>query len=204
MRKSFSVPRRNMSGEGTPISEATRFLCRSSTVAIGWPLKPTMVSPCCKPVDRRRATRFHFHDQHTAVVRQFVKSNDARMERHVLASHTDRAAPDVAVLDQPTRDEMRGVARDGEADSLGRQDDRGVHADDFARAVQKRTAGIPGIQGRIGLDDLVHQTAGLGTHRASERADDSGSHSLLKSIRRTDRDRDLPNRIRDESASRAC
>ena len=97
----------------------------------------------------------------------------------------------MAFFDQPTRDEMRGVARDGEADSLSGQDDRGVHADDFARAVQQRTAGIPGIQRRIGLDDLVHQSARLRAHGAPERTDDSGGHSLLESIGGTNRDRDL-------------
>jgi hypothetical protein len=38
---------------------------------------------------RRWATRFHFHDQHSTLVGQFVESNDSRMEWHVLASHAN-------------------------------------------------------------------------------------------------------------------
>src|ERR1044071_2136398 len=88
---------------------------------------------------------------------------------------------------------MCSVARDGEADSLRGQNDCGIHADDFARAVQKRTAGIPGVQRRIGLDDLVHQTARLRPHRAPKRTNNSSGYSLLKTIGRTDRNRDLAN-----------
>ena len=73
-------------------------------------------------------------DEHAAILCQPVKAHHARMQRHVLARHADRAAPDAAFLDQPRGDELRGVARDGEADALRRQNDRGVHADDFARA----------------------------------------------------------------------
>ena len=115
------------------------------------------------------------------------------MERHVLSRDSNRTPPDVTIFDQPAGDEMRGVARDREADALGRQDDRRVHADDFAGAVQERTAGVAGIERGIGLDDFIHQTPGFSAHRATERAHDSRGHSLLKSIRRANRDRDLAN-----------
>ena len=68
----------------------------------------------------------------------------------------NRAAPDIAVLDQPSRDKVRGVTGDGEANTLGRQNDRGIHANDFARAVEKRSTGVPRIERGIGLNDLIH------------------------------------------------
>ncbi len=48
-----------------------------------------------------------------------------------------------------------GCARDGEAQafvSAGLGEDEGVHAHDFAAHVHQRTAGISGIDRRVGLD----------------------------------------------------
>src|SRR5205085_4060995 len=49
IKKNFSLPRITITGEATPISEATSRLCRSSMVAIGWPLKPTTMSLSRRP-----------------------------------------------------------------------------------------------------------------------------------------------------------
>ena len=51
------------------------------------------------------------------------------MNRNGLPRHTDVAARDVAVADQPRRDELGRVDADGEADALRAHDHGGVDAD---------------------------------------------------------------------------
>ena len=88
-------------------------------------------------------------------------------------------------------DALGRVGGDGEADALRRQDDRRVDADDVARRIDQRPAGIAGIERGIGLDDVVEQTSRLAAHRAAERADDARGHRMLESVRAADGDRDL-------------
>ena len=83
----------------------------------------------------------------------------ARGTGHVLAGDADVAAPDPPVANQLRRDESRRVARDGERQSLRRLNHRRVDADHFALRRHERPAGIAGIQRRIGLQHVVHQTA---------------------------------------------
>ena len=89
------------------------------------------------------------------------------MNGHVLAGNPDPAAADETFLDQPRRHELGGVAGDGKTNSLRGKNDRGVYPDDFTARIDQRAAGIPGIQCRIGLDDIVNQPTGLGAHGAA-------------------------------------
>ena len=63
----------------------------------------------------------------------------------VLAGDTDVAAPHAPVTDQARRDETSGVAGDGEAAALRRQDDRGVDADHLAARVTSGPPELPGL-----------------------------------------------------------
>ena len=56
----------------------------------------------------------------------------------------------------------------------------------------RRAARISRIKRRVRLDDVIHQTAGLRAHRSTKRANDPGRYRLLKTVRRSDGDRDLP------------
>ena len=143
------------------------------------------------PGARRGAVALDLRDQHAPFARQFMKTHDAGMKGHILSGHADGAAADPAVLNQPAGDKLRRIAANGEADALRRQDDRRVDADDFADAIDQRASGVAGIERGIGLNDIVHQTPGFGTHGSTQGADDSGSHRLLKPIGRADGDRDL-------------
>ena len=80
---------------------------------------------------------------------------------------------------------------DREAESLRRQDRRGVDADHVAARRHQRPAGVAGIQRRVGLDDVVHQPPGLRRAATAERADDAGGHRVMEAERVADRDRDL-------------
>ena len=65
-------------------------------------------------------------------------------------------------------------------------------ADHFAARRHERTAGVAGIERRVGLDDVVHQPAGPRPQRSAQRADHAGGHRVLEAVRVADGDRDLP------------
>ena len=86
------------------------------------------------------------------------------MQRDVLPGNSDVASADAAVPDQSRRDELGSVDADGEADSLGHGNDRRIHADDLSTRIDQRAAGVPGIEGGVGLDHAVDQSPALGAH----------------------------------------
>ncbi len=139
----------------------------------------------------RRAARFHGHHQQSRFHRQIVEPHHPPVQFHVLAAHADVAAPDFAVLDQPAGDVLGRVNRDGEADALRRQNHRAVHADDFAARIDQRPAGIARVQRRVGLDDVVHQPAGIRAQRPAQRAHHARRHGVLKAVRIADGDGEL-------------
>ena len=103
-----------------------------------------------------RAAGLDADDLDAALDPEPVKPDDARVQRHVLPRHADRRTPDAAFLYQPRRDELRGVAGDGETDALRGQDDRRVDADDLARAVDQRSAAVAGVERGVCLENVVH------------------------------------------------
>ena len=104
----------------------------------------------------------------------------AARELDRLTDHADVASPHAPVANETRRDELRRIRRDRETDSLGTGDDCRVHADNFATRVHKRAAGVPRIQGGVGLDDAVDQAPGLRPHRPAQRTHDAGGDCRLK------------------------
>jgi len=115
------------------------------------------------------------------------------MQRHILATHADVAAPDFALFDEPAGDMLCGIDAERKANALRGQNDSGIDADNFAARIDQRSAGIAGIQRRIGLDDVIDEPARIGAERAAQRANDAGSDGALKTVRIANRDRKLPN-----------
>ena len=70
-------------------------------------------------------------------------------------------------------------------------DDRGVDADDPAAAVDERAAAVAGVQGGVGLDDVVHQVAGDAAQRPAQGADDAGGDGRFEAERAADGDDEL-------------
>lgn len=137
------------------------------------------------------AAGFDAGDEDAVFDRQVVKPDDAPVDGHFLADDADPTAADSSLLDQPCGDEFGGVAGDGEADALGGQYHRRIHADDFATRIHQRAAGISWVQGGVGLDHVVNQPAGLGAHGTSQRANHTGGDGVLESVRAADGDGDL-------------
>ena len=89
--------------------------------------------------------------EHASFHREVKVPDDAPVYFCRLPAHADVSAPDDAILDQPACDVLGRVDRDGEAETLRRQDHRRVHSDDFAAGIRERPAGITWIQRRGGL-----------------------------------------------------
>ena len=90
--------------------------------------------------------------------------------------------------DQVVIDADNGVGGHREADSSvgsGFGVDGRIHADDFAGHVEQRAAGVAGVDGSIGLDEVLVLTA-PGIDGAVLRRDDSGGDGLRKCKRAAD------------------
>ena len=119
-----------------------------------------MTSPRARPaVGGRRAALDEF-DAHARFARQREMAHDAARQRQRLAADAQPRAPHAAVANQRDRHALGGRRRDREADALRRQDHRRVDADDVAARVDQRSAGIAGIERRVGLQHVVEQAAG--------------------------------------------
>src|SRR5262249_30751885 len=108
-----------------------------------------------------------------------------------LSADADEGAADAAMPDQLADDEADGIARDGEADALRARNHCGVDADDVAARGSERAAGAAGVEGGIGLDDVLDHPTGPGWDRPAERGDDSGGDGRLEAERIADRDDQL-------------
>ena len=93
-------------------------------------------------------------------------------------AHAEIRADDRAALDQLRRDIHGHVDRDREADSFaaaGTAGDRRVDADDLALEVHERAAAVAGIDGRVGLQEVLKADAVVAQFEiaAAFRADDA-------------------------------
>src|SRR5467141_985846 len=149
-----------------------------------------------------RAALFEGDYQNPALHGKLVKAGDAAGHRHGLAAHADVATRHLPVADETDRDELRGVDSDGEADSLRGQNDGGIDPDHFSARVHERAPGVARVQRRIGLDDVVDETARLGSERPAQGADNARGHGGLEAVRIADRDRDLTHTHRSRVAER--
>ena len=104
--------------------------------------------------------------------------------RHVVHADAEVAVVHGAVLDDRLGRSARDLRGNGEAGAGKRAaagDDEGVDADQFAVGVHERAAGVAGIDGRIGLDEVAGLArivaVGIG---AIERADDAARDGELE------------------------
>src|SRR5580658_9373422 len=100
-----------------------------------------------------------------------MEAGDSSREWHILRSHSDVCADDAALRDQLARNQLRGVNCDGEAEALSWDNSGGVDADYLAARADQWSAGIAGVKGSVGLDDVVDEAAGLSAQGAAEGAD---------------------------------
>ena len=117
----------------------------------------------------RRAAGDHFLDQDAGIdcqadLRRQIRPNGIRND-------TQRGPLDAPVAGEISQHRFGRVDGDGKADAgallraVG--GDHGVDADDLAARVEQRTAGVAGVDSRVGLDSVFDQRA----LRASDRAD---------------------------------
>src|SRR5207248_7922398 len=108
--------------------------------------------------------------------------------RHVANVQPQVATHHATVLHELRQDVARHVDRNGEANALGWPDDRRVDADHQAAAVDQGPAAVAGIEGCIGLDDVIDQVAGDAAQGAADRADYAGRDGRLEAERTADGD----------------
>ena len=80
------------------------------------------------------------YNKYAGFHRQAVKPYDSSWQWDVLSRYTYIAASNPPIANQATCHEFRRIARDGEADSLGRKDHRGIYPDDLASRGDQRAA----------------------------------------------------------------
>ena len=104
----------------------------------------------------RWTVRFDPGHENSLVVREFMVPHQSGMDRGVLAGQSQITSTDFPVPYQPSSDKLCGVGSNRKAESLRRQDDRRVDSDNLPGRVDKRAAGIPGVQCSIGLNYIIH------------------------------------------------
>src|SRR4051794_19237225 len=150
----------------------------------------------------RAAGRDGLHEH--AVIDGEVQVAERGVDRQ-RALDPEEAAVDLAGLLELGQQALRGVDRDREADAdvaaaaAARLDLR-VDADDAAGRVEQRTAGVAGVDRRVGLDDAVDLEAVRRLDRALGGRHDARRERALETERVADRDR----RIADLDAARAA
>ena len=150
-----------------------------------------MMSPFFRPAFDGGTVGIDRRHQHAARDRQLVEARQRAGNRHRLARHADVASAHAAVPNQVPGHEARRAARDGEAQAMSRLDHRRVDADHRAGRIDQRTAGVAGIERRIGLNDVFDQPSRLRAQRAADGADDARRDRVMEAVRVADRDGDL-------------
>src|SRR5258708_30260330 len=102
-----------------------------------------------------------------------MEPHDSPVNGHSLACNPNPTPANALFLEQPARNEFCGAAGDGEANALGRKNYCGIDADDLTARIDQRTARIPRVQRRVGLDNIIDESAGATAHRAAQRAPDT-------------------------------
>src|SRR5450759_2924286 len=133
-----------------------------------------------------RAFRFNGHDAHSAFGPEAKRAYQLALNGSVLRCQAEEAAPYVTFLDEPARNKLCRVAGNGKTKTLRRENHRSVHADHFTDGIHQRPARVTRVERGISLYHIIDQASGFGTHRAPQRADDSGRDGMLESIRTAD------------------
>src|ERR1051326_859202 len=109
-----------------------------------------------QPRSGRGTIRLDCDYEHSTPGLQSMIPHETAMKRGILTADTKVTPPDFSVFDQPRSDMLRSIDADGKTDPLRWQNHCRVHADDLSARIHERAAGIARVQGRIGLDDIVH------------------------------------------------
>src|SRR5689334_15742843 len=131
-----------------------------------------------------------------------MESSYPAKERHVLTRDSQVPAPHSPIAEQRRQHRNHRADRNGKAKPLPSRDDGGIDAHNRAVARHEWPAGVPRIERRIGLNDLIDEPAGTRSQRSTERADHARRHGVMKSVRIADRNYELPGAERARLAER--
>ena len=102
------------------------------------------------------------------------------LRRHLLHGHAQLRARDLALRPQLLHHALRHVHRNSEADTdvaAGLRQDLRVDANELAPGVDERAAGIPVVDGRVGLEEIL--IAAVANRRGSSFAADDAHRNRL-------------------------
>ena len=119
-----------------------------------------------------------------------TETSQQRRVRLVHKRDADRAALHFAGLNQRVVNGAGGVGGDSEADAVIRSlfgSDSGVDSDHLPRQVHQRTAAVAGINGGIGLKEVLELSFDSRHNVAALGADDACRHGGFKPERTSDR-----------------
>ena len=142
-------------------------------------LMETMTSPLWMPACSAGEPEQHLRDQCALGTVQAQRLGDIGTDR--VGVDSEQAALHRAELLELVGDAADHVDRNREADAdvaAGAREDGRGEADQFAPQVDQRAAGIAGIDGGIGLDEVLE--AVLIETAAAETADDAGGHRIAQ------------------------
>ena len=87
--------------------------------------------------------------------REMKESHEASVERDILPSQPDVTPPHFSFLNELACYKLSRVDGNGKTETLGRKDDCCIDANDISPGSDERASRIPGVQGCIGLDDVI-------------------------------------------------
>lgn len=106
-----------------------------------------------------RGTWHEFVNPHARTLRQLKPPCKGLINRGILAGDTKVTAPNAPFLDEPTRHELRCLAPNRKTDALRGRNNRRIYTDNLPNTIDERTSGIPWIQGRVRLNDVIDQAS---------------------------------------------
>ena len=85
-----------------------------------------------------------------------MQAHEAPWQGNVLALDTNVAAPHSADFDEPSSDKRGGVDGDSEAQSLRRQNDGRIDANDLPLRSHQGATGVPRVERGISLNNIIN------------------------------------------------
>ncbi len=140
----------------------------------------------------RGGSSLHGFHAHAGFAQQAEMTHQAPRQGQRLTADPEPSATHATVAYERHGHPLGGGGGNGKTNALRGHDHRGIDADHLAARVDQRPARIAGIERCIGLQNVVQQAAGAGSHRAAERTDDPRRDGVGKTVRTADRNGDLP------------
>mmetsp|Transcript_50402 Transcript_50402/g.116344 ORF Transcript_50402/g.116344 Transcript_50402/m.116344 type:complete len:222 (-) Transcript_50402:481-1146(-) len=131
---------------------------------------------------RRRAVKHLARDDRMGLVEGVLPLERATHREHLAAEPKVRATH-MAVSKKLRDDPLRGVGGHREGEVLRARYDRRVDADDRARRVHERAAGIAWVERHVGLDDSLDEPLVLRAERAANSRHHARGDGRLKTKR---------------------